>query len=128
MSTPDLTKARLMVASLAPLQWLIIWLLHYLPVPAKNPVTKIFIPTLLGLGVFGLWSFQITLYSSIGGVRIPGKERFFMGLTFAEYGVVIGLLCIIAFERRKRELEARETNRDKALDGRNVPRSLPNPK
>ncbi|SRR5579872_390121 len=107
MIYPDLRHARIVITSLAPLEWMIIWLSRYIPVPIKNASIRIVVEIAFALCIIGPWFVQVVIYQSIGGIRIPGKDHFFLGLTIIEHGVGIGILYRIAFERRKKERERR---------------------
>lgn len=106
-SNPDITSGRLLILPLALLEWLIIWLSRYIPVPIRNGPIRVLTQIAFGISVFGVWFCQGAIYQSIGGVRILGKDHFFMGLTLVEHGIGIGLMYRVAFERRKIEQENR---------------------
>lgn len=105
ISSSDLTNARLLIVPLALLEWLIIWLSRYIAVPIKKAPIRVLIQVAFAISIFGVWFFQGAIYQSVGGVRILGKDHFFMGLTLVEHSIGIGLIYRIAFERRKNEQE-----------------------
>ncbi len=110
MTNPDLTVARLAVLPLALLEWLVIWLNRYIPVPIRNAPIRVLVQAVAGILVVTPWFFQTSIYRSISGVRVLGKDHFFMALTVTEHAVALGIMYRIAFERRKREQRDRKYN------------------
>lgn len=95
-------SARLAVLPFAGVQLFIFWLMRYLPVPIKNPLLRFIAIIVFPGAVFGIWAGQAVLYRTMTGIRVLKHDRFFMALSFIEYGINLCVLFWTAWERRKK--------------------------
>jgi uncharacterized membrane protein len=103
----SITGARLAMLPFAALIWLTMWSLRFLPTPIKNPLKRIIIQIFLVVTLGGSVIVQMLLYKSLSGIRVLGNDRFFNVASYMESIIAICLLFASAFERRRKEKEAR---------------------
>jgi len=93
----------------AALIWLITWSLRFLPTPIKDPLKRLTIQIFLGATSGGSVIAQMLLYQSLSGIRVLKNDRFFSVAVSMEGIIAICLLFASAFERRRKEKEARRS-------------------
>lgn len=102
------TTARLYVLLLAPLQWVLVWSVRFLPVPIKNLLIRTVIMLIAIVGVVGVWFAQVTLYRSMTGIYAVKGDNFLFGVTVSDYVISLGVLFIAAAQLRRKGSGRRE--------------------
>ena len=93
----------LVVLPIVVLEWLVAWLVRYVPVPIRNPLIRVAVQLGFGGGGGGLALAQLRVYQlAAGWDALRGPNRF-----LAAFVIVQGIgLCVVfqgAWRRRKRE-------------------------
>jgi len=93
----------LVVLPIVVLEWLVSWLLRYVPAPIKNPLIRVPAQIAIGGAIGGLAIAQLRVYQLAAGFdALRGPNRFLAAFVIGQ-GIALGIGFQGAWQRRKRD-------------------------